>query len=341
MSLIFPAHISAQNSAISRRDGFVLLWQSIQRPVLENREKPFADVPKGAAGSEEITYARYRGIIDDDDEEFRPDDALLLDDALLWLLRTRNVDDIEDLTRENLPALLEHYPIEKLTSENARTAMTENSLLELMRSLDSLLLKEDHEVSLYSEKFHGKDTAFGETFDMHAMTAAHRTFPHNTLVKVTNLRNGKSVTVRINDRGPFVDGRDMDLSLGAFTGIEDRSKGIFHATFQRLGDATLVNQCAEHEPRRAIRITKNVRLIGGVPATLSLGESLTLHSTRPFVVRSVRYPDGNVSSIEDWILPDEAHEITPSMEGEYIFELGTIEGRRRKLVMMVVSCPRP
>lgn len=69
--------------------------------------------------------------------------------------------------------------------------------------------------SFYGREFHGRKTANGETFDMEAMTAAHRTLPFGTMIRVTNLKNGQSVTVRINDRGPFVEGRLIDLSQGA------------------------------------------------------------------------------------------------------------------------------
>ncbi|MTI94334.1 MAG: septal ring lytic transglycosylase RlpA family protein [Firmicutes bacterium] len=69
--------------------------------------------------------------------------------------------------------------------------------------------------SYYGDKFHGNKTYFGETYDMYAMTAAHLTLPHNTMVKVTNLNNNKSVVVRINDRGPHIDGRIIDLSKAA------------------------------------------------------------------------------------------------------------------------------
>ncbi|MBI4727623.1 septal ring lytic transglycosylase RlpA family protein [candidate division TA06 bacterium] len=69
--------------------------------------------------------------------------------------------------------------------------------------------------SYYGQEFHGRKTANGEIFDMQAMTAAHRTLPFGTTVKVTNLKNEQSVTVRINDRGPFVEGRIIDLSQGA------------------------------------------------------------------------------------------------------------------------------
>ena len=69
--------------------------------------------------------------------------------------------------------------------------------------------------SYYADDYHGKRTANGEIYDMHAMTAAHNELDFGTLIRVTNLGNGKSVTVRINDRGPLVEGRILDLSYAA------------------------------------------------------------------------------------------------------------------------------
>jgi rare lipoprotein A len=69
--------------------------------------------------------------------------------------------------------------------------------------------------SWYGPDFHGRYTSSGEIYNMYAFTAAHKTLPMDTIVKVTNLRNGKSVIVRINDRGPFVKGRIIDLSYAA------------------------------------------------------------------------------------------------------------------------------
>ncbi|MBO6676926.1 MAG: septal ring lytic transglycosylase RlpA family protein [Rhizobiales bacterium] len=69
--------------------------------------------------------------------------------------------------------------------------------------------------SYYGRKFHGRPTASGERFDMNDLTAAHKTLPFGTLVRVTNPRNGKQVTVRINDRGPYAHGRTIDLSRAA------------------------------------------------------------------------------------------------------------------------------
>ena len=69
--------------------------------------------------------------------------------------------------------------------------------------------------SFYSEDFHGKLTANGEIFDMYGLTAAHKTLPLNTVCRVTNLSNNKSLILRINDRGPYVVGRLLDCSYGA------------------------------------------------------------------------------------------------------------------------------
>lgn len=69
--------------------------------------------------------------------------------------------------------------------------------------------------SYYAGRFHGRMTANGEIFDMNALTAAHRTLPFGTWVRVTNLENGREVVVRINDRGPYIDGRIIDLSREA------------------------------------------------------------------------------------------------------------------------------
>lgn len=74
---------------------------------------------------------------------------------------------------------------------------------------------ETGKASYYGKKFHGKKTASGERYDMHALTAAHRTLAFGTKVEVINLKNDKSVTVRINDRGPAIKNRIIDLSYRA------------------------------------------------------------------------------------------------------------------------------
>jgi rare lipoprotein A len=79
--------------------------------------------------------------------------------------------------------------------------------------------------SWYGRKFHGQKTSSGEVYDMYAMTAAHKTFPIPSYARVTNLENGKSVVVRINDRGPFHSNRIIDLSYAAAKRIGILAKG--------------------------------------------------------------------------------------------------------------------
>lgn len=91
------------------------------------------------------------------------------------------------------------------------------------------------QASFYGEDFHGATTANGETFDTNAMTAAHKTLPFDTMVQVTNPNNGKSVTVRINDRGPYIDGRCLDLSTAAFDDIIGTGSGVGNVAWEVVG----------------------------------------------------------------------------------------------------------
>jgi rare lipoprotein A len=79
--------------------------------------------------------------------------------------------------------------------------------------------------SFYGPDFHGKLTANGEVYDMYGRTAAHKTLPLNTIIRVTNLANGESMIVRINDRGPYIPGRMLDLSYGAAKKLDFVAQG--------------------------------------------------------------------------------------------------------------------
>ena len=79
--------------------------------------------------------------------------------------------------------------------------------------------------SYYGPNFHGKLTANGEVYDMYGLTAAHKEMPLNTVARVTNLANGKSLILRINDRGPYIDGRILDCSYGAAKKLEFINEG--------------------------------------------------------------------------------------------------------------------
>jgi len=91
--------------------------------------------------------------------------------------------------------------------------------------------------SWYGKDFHGKKTSNGETYDMYAMTAAHKTLPIGTFVRVTRLPDGKDVVVRINDRGPFVRGRVIDLSYRAALALGIENEGTARVRLEALGSA--------------------------------------------------------------------------------------------------------
>lgn len=80
--------------------------------------------------------------------------------------------------------------------------------------------------SYYAHKFHGRPTASGEIFDMNGISAAHRELPLGTIIRVTHLANGRSITLKVNDRGPFVKGRILDLSLGAARKLDMLESGV-------------------------------------------------------------------------------------------------------------------
>ncbi len=98
--------------------------------------------------------------------------------------------------------------------------------------------------SYYAEDFHGKLTATGETYDMYGLSAAHKTLPLNTIIRVTNLENKKSIILRINDRGPYAKGRVLDCSYGAALKLGYVGKGTARVKIEviELGD----NQYMKH-----------------------------------------------------------------------------------------------
>lgn len=95
---------------------------------------------------------------------------------------------------------------------------------------------EDGNASWYGKPFDGRRASNGEIYDMYKLTAAHRTLPFDTMVRVTNLNNGRSTTVRITDRGPFVEGRIIDLSLAAAREIESVGPGVVPVRLEVLGN---------------------------------------------------------------------------------------------------------
>jgi rare lipoprotein A len=108
--------------------------------------------------------------------------------------------------------------------------------------------------SYYAEPYHGRRTASGEVFDTYkAMTAAHRTLPFNTIVRVKNKANGKEVDVRINDRGPFIAGRIIDLSVRAARAIDMLRPGVVFVKLKILSQGTGPRHAALDTPLEAVQ----------------------------------------------------------------------------------------
>jgi len=113
--------------------------------------------------------------------------------------------------------------------------------------------------SWYGKKFHGRKTANGETYNMYAMTCAHKEFPFGTRLRVTYLKNNKSVVVTVNDRGPFIAGRDLDLSYAAARKIGLIKTGVGRVKIEYLG--------------RDLRYVKRIKYTSSVsgPFTIQIG----------------------------------------------------------------------
>ena len=132
--------------------------------------------------------------------------------------------------------------------------------------------------SWYGPNFHAKKTSNGETYNMYALTAAHKTLPMNTVLRVDNLENNRSVVVRVNDRGPFVDGRIIDLSNTAAHKIDMVRKGTARVKITVLGyNGEIQNynapvQQAYKKPVRAKNITKLKPI-----APVSIDEKTIIH----------------------------------------------------------------
>ncbi len=114
--------------------------------------------------------------------------------------------------------------------------------------------------SWYGPNFHGKKTSNGEVYNMHARTAAHKTWPMDTMVKVRNLQNGRSTTVRINDRGPFVRGRIIDCSYTAGKEIGLDRMGIAKVSIEVVGFAGKVQSKASIAKAQKTHTQTRVRL---------------------------------------------------------------------------------
>ncbi len=123
--------------------------------------------------------------------------------------------------------------------------------------------KKKVKASYYAHYFHGRPTANGEKFDMYAMTCAHKKLPFNTILKVRNLKNDRIIYVRVNDRGPYIKGRSIDLSYQAAKELDMVKYGVITVEYE------IVDQIPETEKGIEKKSTFNTKKIKKIPQRIS------------------------------------------------------------------------
>ncbi|MDJ0536623.1 MAG: septal ring lytic transglycosylase RlpA family protein [Xenococcaceae cyanobacterium MO_207.B15] len=156
-----------------------------------------------------------------------------------------NQDNSQTIPSESLTIEQEFSQINELELDNSNSVSLSASEINFPISSSNQIAHHINRVvsgavyqgkaSWYGPNFHGRRTANGEIFNSNALTAAHRSLPFGTKVRVTNIKNGRSVIVRINDRGPFIPGRIIDVSAGAARVLNMVHSGVVPVRVEILG----------------------------------------------------------------------------------------------------------
>lgn len=211
---------------------------------------PFSDVPKTEWYGPYVKAAKDLGIVDGNpDGSFDPAANINLAEALKILLKSYKPNSeyqvLDQYLYSDTPAdswftAYTSYAAAKeainIYADNGVSPEQEMTRGYLAEIIYRLLKSEEGygfgKATFYGKAVHGNGTASGETFDYTALTAAHKTLPFGTIVKVTNMANGESVEVKINDRGPYGPGRVIDLSEAAFDAIASLGAGVITVQYQ-------------------------------------------------------------------------------------------------------------
>ncbi|MBI4234766.1 septal ring lytic transglycosylase RlpA family protein [Candidatus Peregrinibacteria bacterium] len=216
----------------------------------------FTDTPENAWYLPYLAAAKEKGIIEGyDDGSFRPEQNINLVEALKIYLSSFDNIIFPNLNNYIFLDTPENAWFTPYTAYSAQRGMLEINLenkifpdQELTRGyLAEIIYRKKKsgegfdfgKATFYGANVQGSNTASGQTFDMNLFTAAHKTLPFNTIVRVTNLANGKTVDVKITDRGPYGPGRVLDLSSGAFKEITDLWRGIINVQYEVIPTETI------------------------------------------------------------------------------------------------------
>lgn len=163
--------------------------------------------------------------------------ARFLNTRVLVLVLSLSVINVHGLTIG-----LGSHPLEAKGDKSAEEQeIDEQDTEDIEKKIKKMKLKHTEQVfqskaSWYGSHFHGRKTASNEIFDSNVLSAAHKTLPMGTYLLVTNISNGKQVIVRVNDRGPYIQGRDIDVSEAAAKILGSHSQGVADVSFEILAD---------------------------------------------------------------------------------------------------------
>jgi rare lipoprotein A len=152
--------------------------------------------------------------------------------------------------------------------------------------------------SWYGPGFHGKKTATGEIFDMYAMTAAHKTLPIPSYAQVTNLENNRSIIVRINDRGPFVRNREMDLSYAAAKHLDMEQDGTGSIEVKTISDSQALPQLQQIAAALAQEVYLQVGSFGSVKKAMKLKDKIAESNLPEPDIRSSTYKKSTLYKVQ-------------------------------------------
>jgi rare lipoprotein A len=192
--------------------------------------------------------------------------------------------------------------------------------------------------SWYGEAFHGRKTSNGEFFDMTMLSAAHPTLPLPSYAKVTNLANGKSVVVRINDRGPFVGTRIIDLSKRTADALEFRNKGKANVRVQWIGNAPL-NDKGSHLAMMNKKLGQGASvnsLVAAAEGRAPANDDVQVASYEPEKPKKARRADSQIIAIGSFVSLDEAEAARSQLSNIgpiQVYEWDTAEGPVFKVQM--------
>ena len=203
------------------------------------------------------------------------------------------------------------------------------------------LYKENALASYYGEAFQGRPTSSGEIFDMYAMTAAHKTLPFGTMLEVTNLENGRSVIVRVNDRGPFLHGRIIDLSYAAAVKLGYQKQGTARVRVERITRRDIAaGSIPSTTADNAVIVASSARKNTSVPSQTRTASAAQRQTQPKSTVRQTQtYQAAPESALETAPAPVTQSQAVAANEGARISDTAAKHSKYDEQVYVTLSIP--